>query len=487
MIAHKSYWLWAAVVAAYTYLFYDQEIAGNTLVLAPLVLLLLGFQSPHLFKMRYFRWAALAYLTSAVAVAWHDYPWAVLSHFVAGLILMGCCYQPRSSIFISFFNGLLSALLVSFVQHFGHFVRILTQFFGRFFNFRLLTKAWLFVIPTLVTSFFYWLYHLANPDFVINLTWFEFDFQVNYPLFFTILWGMIWLTPFFFPWGIASITKRDLAKPEDLIRQNTNPRKLKRSITGFLNEYRQGVILFAMLNVLISAFLVLGVWQIFHPTQKGYSEQVHEGFFTLIVSILMAVVLILYFFRGNQNFYTRNHRLKQLAFVWILLNVLLAVFTLYKNSDYVAAYGLTFKRIGVYWGMLMTLIGLGFTFWKIKYLKTNWYLIHTNAWILFGALVVNSLVDWNRVIVFYNLRYAQHIDFAYLHGLDATAVPPLVAYDATLQKTPAHLRPQGYKPYPISGIRYLFKSTDWRSQTFDQRRLRAFWEEKDKQRRVGLK
>lgn len=474
----KSTLLWIVAVGAYSYLFYDQELGINTLVFAPIILLLLWLDRPVLFKMKHFQWAAVLFMASAVAIAWHSYPWAILSHFIAGCALMGCRYEPQSSVIMSFFNGFFGALLIGFTAktlRWSKELKSKQQPKNSFLRWR---KISLLIMPLLVTLFFYWLYYLANPDFALHLSWFEGEYKINTLLIVTILWGMVWTTPLFFSWGIEKLTDNELSLPDTLVRHNTNPQKQKYPTLGLLDENRQGVIMFGMLNILISAFLLLGIWQIFNPSQKGYSEQVHEGFFTVVVSIFLAAILILYFFRGNQNFYSKNHRLKQLAYFWILLNVGLAVFTLFKNSTYVAAYGLTYKRIAVYFGMFLTLMGLGFAYWKIKYLKTNLFLIRANAWILFAVVVFIALIDWDRAIVGFNLRYARHIDFKYLHGLSSSAAPQLVAYDNLMKNTPAHLRPQGYEPYQIPQyFEYAFKESDWRSQNFDQQRLKAFWDE----------
>jgi hypothetical protein len=52
---------------------------------------------------------------------------------------------------------------------------------------------------------------------------------------------------------------------------------------------------------------------------------VHEGTYLLILCILMAMGVLLWFFRGNLNFLPDNERLRWLAHLWLAQNAMLAL------------------------------------------------------------------------------------------------------------------------------------------------------------------
>src|SRR4029078_3225426 len=108
------------------------------------------------------------------------------------------------------------------------------------------------------------------------------------------------------------------------------------------------------------------------------SEYVHEGTGLLIFSILLAMVLLLFFFRGNLNFYKQNKWLRAGAYAWLLQNSILAVSVLFRDYYYIQHYGLAYKRIGVLIFLAMVLMGLITVFIKIQKRKTAYYLLRVN-------------------------------------------------------------------------------------------------------------
>ena len=119
------------------------------------------------------------------------------------------------------------------------------------------------------------------------------------------------------------------------------------------------------------------------PEGMSYTEYLHQSVNTLILSIVLAIAIVMYFFRGNLNFWQNNRRLKTLTYLWIAQNGVLVLTTAYKNFLYIEGWhGLTHKRIGVYVYLLLTMIGLITTYIKVEKVKSNWYLFRQNAWLL---------------------------------------------------------------------------------------------------------
>lgn len=246
-------------------------------------------------------------------------------------------------------------------------------------------------------------------------------------------------------------------------------------------ENQQAVILFFMLNILIGIFLVFNFWQTTIPTAPStFSKQVHQGVYSVILSVFVASGVIFYYFRGDLNFYPKNQQLRLLAYFWLILNTCLILFTTHKNSIYVLNLGLTHKRIWVYVGLLFTVIGLIYAFIKIKNLKTNWFLLRQFGWIFWVFMIGYALLDWDKIITAYNLHYAKKIDFRHLHSLGRTNIPQLLEYDSVMAQIPKEQRPQDYFPYTYDEFDMdKLLTNDWRSDNLDQIGLRNYLKNRD--------
>ena len=65
--------------------------------------------------------------------------------------------------------------------------------------------------------------------------------------------------------------------------------------------------------------------------------------------------------------------------------------------------GLTYKRLGVYAFLILSVIGLVFTYLKIQNQKTNAYLFNQMFWYIYGTILVCSFINWGGVITSHNL------------------------------------------------------------------------------------
>ena len=123
----------------------------------------------------------------------------------------------------------------------------------------------------------------------------------------------------------------------------------------------------------------------------------------LILAILLAMSVVLFFFRKNLSFYPKNNTLRLLCYVWIAQNAVLATSVFIRNATYINTCGLAYKRIGVMVFLALTLFGLYTLFLKIRDKKTFYFLLHRNAWALYAALVLTTFVNWDVFITRYNL------------------------------------------------------------------------------------
>src|SRR5690606_17023342 len=117
-----------------------------------------------------------------------------------------------------------------------------------------------------------------------------------------------------------------------------------------------------------------------------YSSRIHEQIYSIIGSIVLAMLVILFYFKGALNFIQKNKYLVLGAKVWVVLNAVLVVSAFYQNTVYVTSLGLTYKRLGVYMFLVLCFYGLYFTYKKVSDQKTNFYLIDKMSWGFFYTL-----------------------------------------------------------------------------------------------------
>jgi hypothetical protein len=154
---------------------------------------------------------------------------------------------------------------------------------------------------------------------------------------------------------------------------------------------------------------------------------VHEGTELLILSIVLAMLVLLFFFKGNLNFYQRNKWLKYGAYAWVIQNVILVMSVLLRDYYYIRHHGLAYKRIGVLVFLLMVIIGLMTVLIKISLKKTNYFLFRVNAWAGLLILVLATTIHWDSMIASYNLAHQNKVqlDVKFLLSLSDKTLPIL--------------------------------------------------------------
>jgi hypothetical protein len=199
------------------------------------------------------------------------------------------------------------------------------------------------------------------------------------------------------------------------------------------NENTTGIISLLLLNVLllvINAIDVSYLWFDFDYMGDVFLyKMVHDGTELLIVSIVLAMLVLLFFFKGNLNFYRRNKWLRYGAYAWIIQNSVLVISVLLRDYYYIARYGLAYKRIGVLFFLLMVLIGLSTVFFKIWKQRTSYFLFRVNAWAAVILLVLASTIHWDQFIASYNLQRQDTVplDAEFLLTLSDRTLPLLEA------------------------------------------------------------
>jgi Domain of unknown function (DUF4173) len=312
------------------------------------------------------------------------------------------------------------------------------------------------VVPLLLLFVFFLLYNFANAIFKNLVNDVSIALQHFFSRFFTwfswqragfLLLGLFVTGGLLLKSSVTYFSEADARKGNDLRRKKNDLMKWRQSnwfellsllmgrfasgATALRNENKTAVISLILLNGLllcINCVDITYVWFGFtYNNDINLSEYVHEGTGLLIFSILLAMVLLLFFFRGNLNFYKQNRRLRLGAYAWLVQNAVLVVSVFFRDYYYIQHYGLAYKRIGVLIFLLLVLAGLTTVFIKIQQRKTAYYLIRVNAWFAIIILVVSSCIHWDETIAKYNLARKNTIslDVKFLLSLSDKVLPVL--------------------------------------------------------------
>jgi hypothetical protein len=199
--------------------------------------------------------------------------------------------------------------------------------------------------------------------------------------------------------------------------------KVNQQTFSFLDldfERKSGEITLWLLNTMLLVFIgTYNYEQFFEVTvSSALSKATHERVNAVIFSTIMAVGVLLFYFKGGFNFDKKAGTLKRLSKIWIFLNAILIISTFVKNSEYVAFFGLTYKRLGVYAFLILALIGLGYTFIKIIRQKTNAYLFNQMVGYFYGTIVLCACINWGNLITVYNISVGKGVEPTFLCSLN---------------------------------------------------------------------
>ena len=397
----------AAIV--FSILFFDKAIGLNLSLFSMLTVIVLLAYNPKILKINSV-WLS-AYLLTAIAVFVNQSYLAIFSNCFMFFTLVGQVANSNGSIYVKWINGIYTAVAGFFHRSFE--VNDNESEVKLKKDIDVLHWIKLIGIPLFFVILFVLLYKNGNPVFNDLISEIDFGF-VNFQWLLFAVSGYFLFKNISEPLIVEPLTTLDLNASNDLNKTKiVSEEKLKQ-------EKQLGTTLIGLLNALILFYIITDIYALMKKsfsTANSLSNSVHLGIYTLIVSIVIAIIIILYFFRGNLNFYAHNKVLKNATYLWILLNAILVVQIAIKNQIYISNYGLTYKRIGVHVYILLTLIGLITTFIKVSKIKNITFLFRINVMAAFTILIIASTINWDNSITKYNLQYSQHCDVNYLINL----------------------------------------------------------------------
>ena len=383
-------------------------------------------------------------LISSLMVIWHNTGLSIFMHFITTLISLGFIKQHKFESAIEALAGFVVTYIFAPFQWLNNFIEDNKQ------NRRvtlIFTTLKLIVAPLILFFLFFIIYRSANPKFE-ELTqsfthWFISlfnDFSISKIIFLLFGFSLIAFALF----KRAALMDPLISESENLIRKREKSKDkfplYDDLYARIVNEYKVGVIVFALLNGLLLIVNLLDfnwIWFGFEvPLDFNLKQFVHEGTYLLIFSILLSIAVFLYFFRSSLNFYPKNKWLKRLGIVWVIQNIILACSVLIRNYHYIDYHGLAGKRIGVIAFLIFTFFGLITLIFKVQKLKSFTYLIRLNSWFILISLTLMSCLNWDRIIVHNNLSHKNpgEIDVDYYLKLSPSVAPIILKNLPTIQK-----------------------------------------------------
>lgn len=432
--------------------FWAEQLALNTLLFDLFFVSSLFYLYPGAIHKRNVWWLLAAHLASAAALIFVHTDTSKLAFVTTLLLLVGfSAYRHRSpwwaagTLILAFagFVGRLFKLLQSPSASKGKRIR-----FGKAFR--------MAIIPVAILVCFVIVYGAANAVFANLLShmgdWLFDFFRRLFSIFsfermLFLGWGFYCTGALLIRETSGHYEKGDNASTNNLIRVRKKRMDVYRSLgydltVGIMGrmargplalktEFRTGCISLLLLNLLlllVNAIDINYLWINFtySPSINLYL-MVHEGTELLIVSLVLAMLVLLIFFRGNLNFYKENKWLKIGAYAWLLQNAILVVSVLLRDYYYIREFGLAYKRIGVLFFLLLVIAGLVTLFFKIQYKKSSYFLMRVNAWCVLALLVAGSFAQWDPFIAEYNIVRSKRVplDLPFLLSMSDQVLPVL--------------------------------------------------------------
>lgn len=387
------------LTALYSILFYQQHVGINFILFTIFALIFFFFQDKKAFKDRAVLLMSLSALLSACFAFVHNSNLSMWTTIVTLFILPGVFMNRRSSIMIDLGSTLYSIVVAPAFMIIDT-VESSKNNKGKGNSFLRMLK---YIVPLVFVISFFFIYRAMNPLFE-NLTRDIADFVSIGWMFFT-LGGLILVYAFY---------KQRRSKKLDDWEKNWKLQLVKEDEKE--PKWNEGVaftLLFVVLNImllLVNAmdvnYLYLGAGM---PEGISHKQFVHKGVGMLILSIVLGITILLYFFRGFLNFSNYKNGFKVLAILWVAQNAFMVFSTGIRNTMYVDAALLTYKRIGVFFWLFFALLGLVTLFIKLYKNKSVWYLARYNFTILYIVLLASSAFDWDMIISNFNIGRAKQM------------------------------------------------------------------------------
>lgn len=468
----------------FTILFYKQPQGLNLLIFELLYFGWLIAARQIIFRNRNMITAAAGFIVTAVFSVFTYSVFTYIMNYVALLILVGMLIYPLAQ---SYINAFSLSLINIFISQLKFITDFSTSGSTEKQTGKKLQRSLIFLLPAIIILVFIALYRSSNPVFdklvsnIVDPVADALDYilhNIDFRIAGTFIFGLLFSNFLILRSSNKLIINKDALATNELKRVKSGKSQSINTV-GLKNEYKAGIFLLIALNfiiLIVNIIDVYWVWFNFEWNGQYLKQFVHEGTYILIFSILISIAIVLYFFRKNINFYSKNPLLKLLSYAWLAQNAILAISVGARNFWYIYYYSLAYKRIGVIIFLVLTLYGLYSVFIKVRARRTSFYLFRTNAYATFIVLTISSVISWDTLIARYNFSQAgrSYLHFDFVAGLSDKALPYI---DKPLEDLQQIDSIQNIK-YPNEVGRYMTPNAYYSKVENRKVKFKAEWEAK---------
>lgn len=499
------YLLTIALGVLFFYLFHNEWPGINVPLFFFVSSTILAILNPGAFRHGSVQVSLVAAFTASVCVIVFNSDISIISFWLLFAVMVGFVhhFQLRSA-----GTALLSSVLAMVASPFNWWIALEMAGQSNLGIKRLLKFLRLSLLPVIVLFFFFLLYSAADEQFsgivnqlfgtVIDLLHCILEYISPSTILFFIL-AMVVSTAILMNRKMSFVLKYELAQ-NDFLQRNQNKRKstpgsmeawklfFRYSVLNLKHEYSRGVLLLMMVNVLLLFVNVVDIKLVWFENQvnvspHGRSQAVHESTYLLLFSIVAAIGLLLFFFRGNLNFYKSNRPLRLLSYAWIIQNALLAFTAGIRNYYYIRDFGLAYKRIGVIYFLALTLFGLWILWIKISEKRTFFYCYRMTGWAVCALLIGMSCANWESMIASYNITHFQkaEMDTGFLMSKSHRALPAIIEHLDPFENkddvaSPEDERFQTWIKVKSLDFMHAYEATSWPSWSLEDWRVYEYLE-----------
>jgi len=267
---------------------------------------------------------------------------------------------------------------------------------------------WLnFVLPVLALLVFGMIFIFANPDLLAS-------FSKNAELFFSSLRD--WLVHFSLFEVVFCITSAwisvGLLRPfigrvlRDCDARSVEPEsdELPQEPAAMYSAFGNTLVTVIGLFAIYLVFEFKTLWFREFPDGFYYSGYAHEGAAWLTVALALSTVVLSLVFREHILHDPRLPRLRWLAWVWSIENLVLALAVINRLFIYINFNGMTRMRIVGMFGISSVVVGFVLVLWKIAHNRDFVWLVRRHMWTVALAVYLFALTPVDAIVVRYNVR-----------------------------------------------------------------------------------
>ena len=401
----------------FTLLFYNESVGLNLSIFGLVLLAFMYYFFRKQFIDNSYYVLTFTSVLSCFAFAWYGDFVSFVAVFLSIILLQFKIIEPKLKLILSipivFINS-----IASIVRIFQFSEWLPARKTNNFFVKKLLAY---FLIPGIFISLFCIIYSFGSDSF--SGLFFKYTLDLNLPQAISVMVLGFYFSFSFWNFWVPEIIAENNSKLDNDFTDKTESEQVPTFSLLDLDinfERKSGEITLLLLNILLIIFIgMYNYEQFFQETiTTTLSAATHERVNAVVFSIIMAVGVVLFYFKGSFNFDAKAVKLKVLTKIWILLNGILIISTCVKNAEYILNFGLTYKSLGVFAFLVLAIIGLYFTFMKIQNKKTNAYLFNQMFWCFYGTILLCSFVNWGGIITSYNISVNRGVEPIFLSNLN---------------------------------------------------------------------